>query len=510
MPNHTWKALQNGSDIRGVALAGIDGEPVNLTEDVARAVGEAFALWLAARRAVKPSGLRISVGHDSRLSAGALERALTAGIARQGAEACLFGLSSTPGMFMSTVMQGWAFDGAVMITASHLPWNRNGFKFFTSEGGLEKADITAILDLAENAPHPECGAPGKVTAADFMSVYAAGLVDTIRKGAADPVRPNEPLRGLHIIVDAGNGAGGFFVDKVLKPLGADTAGSQFLEPDGAFPNHVPNPENEQAMEAITRAVVENEADLGIIFDTDVDRAGAVDKNGKEINRNRLIALLAAIVLEDHPGTAIVTDSITSDELAAFIEARGGVHHRFKRGYRNVINEAMRLNSEGHDAQLAIETSGHGALKENYFLDDGAYLIARILIKAAQLHGEGKSIDSMLEALQEPLEAFEIRLKVTADDFRSAGEAALAAVHARAVSNPAWTMAPRNYEGIRVQFAKGAGDGWFLIRLSLHDPILPVNVEAREAGGSKAIMHELWSALKDVEGLDLAPLERFLA
>jgi len=509
MPSDAWKVLQNGSDIRGVALPGVVDEPVDLTEPVARAIGQAFTLWLARRKAKSPSELRISVGHDSRLSADALQDALSEGIVRQGAQVCLFGLASTPGMFMSTVTDGWRFDGAVMITASHLPFNRNGFKFFVAEGGLEKVDITAILDLAEDPPHGVPCAPGKVSSADFMSVYAEGLVEAIRKGAADREHPGQPLKGLKIIVDAGNGAGGFFVDKVLAPLGADTAGSQFLEPDGTFPNHAPNPENADAMDAIVRAVVTTGADLGIIFDTDVDRAGAVDKSGKEINRNRLIALLAAILLEEHSGTTIVTDSITSDELAAFIESLGGIHHRFKRGYRNVINEAIRLNSEGIDAQLAMETSGHGALKENYFLDDGAYLMAKILIKVAQLHRAGRSIDSLLETLSEPLEAHEIRLKVNARDFRPIGEAVLAAVRTRAESDPGWIVAPRNHEGIRVTFPKGAGDGWFLIRLSLHDPILPVNVESRESGGCRAMMEELWSVVKDFRELDLGPMERFL-
>ena len=131
------------------------------------------------------------------------------------------------------------------------------------------------------------------------------------------------------------------------------------------------------------AVQESKADLGIIFDTDVDRAGAVLSDGTELNRNRIIAMMAAILLREHPGTTIVTDSITSTGLAAFIRKHGGVHHRFKRGYRNVINESMRLNREGHDSQLAMETSGHGALKENYFLDDGAYLVTRLLIELAR-------------------------------------------------------------------------------------------------------------------------------
>jgi phosphomannomutase len=145
------------------------------------------------------------------------------------------------------------------------------------------------------------------------------------RASTTPPTTDQPLQGLHIVVDAGNGAGGFFVDQVLKPLGADTSGSQFLDPDGTFPNHIPNPENAEAMAAIRQAVLDHQADFGIIFDTDVDRAAAVDAAGNELNRNRLIALMAAIVLREHPGSTIVTDSITSDGLTQFIteESAGG-------------------------------------------------------------------------------------------------------------------------------------------------------------------------------------------
>uniref|UniRef100_A0ACD6ARG0 Uncharacterized protein n=1 Tax=Avena sativa TaxID=4498 RepID=A0ACD6ARG0_AVESA len=145
-------------------------------------------------------------------------------------------------------------------------------------------------------------------------------------------------------------------DKVLKPLGAVTSGSQFLEPDGLFPNHIPNPEDKAAMEAITQAVLNKNADLGIIFDTDVDRSAAVDSSGRELNRNRLIALMSAIVLEEHPGTTVVTDSVTSDGLTTFIEKKlGGKHHRFKRGYKNVIDEAIRLVKDSRPDKIS---SGH--------------------------------------------------------------------------------------------------------------------------------------------------------
>ena len=129
---------------------------------------------------------------------------------------------------------------------------------------------------------------------DLLSTYAADLQEKIRKGIASAENPEKPLTGRHIIVDAGNGAGGFFVERVLQPLGANTSGSQFLDPDGTFPNHVPNPDNKAAMKSIQDAVIANKADLGIIFDTDVDRSAIVDSDGKAFNRNNLIAFLAHV------------------------------------------------------------------------------------------------------------------------------------------------------------------------------------------------------------------------
>lgn len=314
---------------------------------------------------------------------------------------------------------------------------------------------------------------------DFMSVYSQQLVDNIRKNV-NAQEYEKPLKGFKIIVDAGNGAGGFFVDKVLKPLGADTEGSQFLEPDGRFPNHIPNPENKEAMASIREATIRSKADLGIIFDTDVDRAAVVDPSGLEINRDRLIALIAAIILEEHPSSTIVTDSVTSNGLAHFISSLGGKHHRFKRGYKNVIDEGIRLNNEGVECHLSIETSGHGAVKENRFLDDGAYLVVKILIKMAQL--KPKSISSLIETLQEPKEDVEVRLKITNPDFKPVGEQIIAALREHCESVPGWSVVPNNYEGVRIAADKESGDGWLLLRLSLHDPVLPLNLQSDSVGG----------------------------
>ncbi|MBR5730983.1 MAG: phosphomannomutase/phosphoglucomutase, partial [Firmicutes bacterium] len=408
-----YRSLQNGSDIRGVAMEVPGGKPVDLTDDAVRDLAAGFAKWLRVKYPEKDSqSFSVAVGRDSRLTGEHLQDVFCDAMASRGFSVLDCGMATTPAMFMATVSDEIEPEGAVMITASHLPSERNGLKFFTREGGLDKKDITEIIRLAgaevpitaEDAEE-RGGCSGSIYEYYLMDYYAIHLKRIICKGlgcgpSIDPKTGREafgkPLAGLHIAVDAGNGAGGFYVTEVLEPLGADCTGSQFLEPDGTFPNHIPNPENKAAMESICAAVKTNGADLGIIFDTDVDRSAAVDEHGREIGRNRIVALAAVLASEGHPGTTIVTDSITSTQLGAFLTKELGLKHlRFKRGYKNVINKGLELNAAGEDCQLAIETSGHAAMKENYFLDDGAYLATRIVIKAAQLKKQGLGISSLL-------------------------------------------------------------------------------------------------------------------
>ncbi len=506
-----WRKLQNGTDIRGVALEGVEGENVNLTEEVVEKIGEAFTTWLSNKKNKQGKELKVAVGMDSRLSGPTLKSVLIKGICSGGASVFDCALASTPAMFMTTVVEGYKYDGAIMITASHLPFNRNGLKFFTEDGGLEKVDIKEILRIAEENEIKLSDEKGSVEEIDFISVYSQIFVDKIREEVNSKEDMDKPFKGLKIIVDAGNGAGGFFAEKVLQPLGADTDGSQFLDPDGNFPNHIPNPEVKEAMESIQEAVKKNKADLGIIFDTDVDRAAVVDNDGKAINRNRLIALISAIVLEKHPNSTIVTDSVTSNGLKEFIEGNlKGVHHRFKRGYKNVINESIRLNKEGVESHLAIETSGHGALKENYFLDDGAYLTAKILIKMAKMKlEENKNIKLLIEDLKEPVESQEFRVKIKKKEFGEYGAKVLEDLKTYSVSNKGWSIAPKNYEGVRVDLDSNNGDGWFLVRMSLHDPVLPINIESASEEGVSIAAEKLYAFLKKYEFLNLNSFENYL-
>ncbi len=495
-----YLALKNGSDVRGVAL-GCCGLPVTLTAQAVKDIAAAFAVWVGNR--TQKERPVIAVGHDSRLSAEALTQCVTDGIAERGGKIVLTGLSSTPSMY--AFLKTRRADASVMVTASHLPKDRNGLKFFLPEGGLEGTEVEEVLRLAARLSPAE-SFPREVSEHPFLAEYAAGLVELVRKATGE----QRPLEGMRVIVDAGNGAGGFYVQEVLSPLGADTEGSQFLDPDGNFPNHIPNPENAAAMRSVCEAVVRSHADFGIIFDTDVDRAGAVSARGEEINRNRLIALVSAILLGERKGAYIVTDSVTSDGLTSFIEERGGVHHRFKRGYKNVINEAKRLNAEGKYAPLAIETSGHAALSENDFLDDGAYLVTRLLIALAREKRAGRSLTSLIDGLPEALEAEEVRLEFAPGcDFKTLGEQVIGDFRRFAQETPHLRLASENYEGARVNFGKECGDGWLLVRMSLHEPILPVNAESNSRGGVRRMLGTLLGFLRQYPFLQLEKLEKII-
>ena len=499
-----YQSLKSGTDIRGDAL----GEKAVLTNEVALCIGGAFITWLSERTGKHPGALTVAIGRDSRLTGPALLAACAEGMARTGAQVWDYGMCTTPAMYMSLLTEGFKADASIMVTASHHPYYRNGLKFFLPEGGVSATDISMILSIAANTapvdgPHPA------VQKRDFLPVYKQQLMDRMRRGLDTDVAC--PLLGLHVVVDAGNGAGGFY-EEMRREMGAWTEGSQFLEPDGHFPNHIPNPENEQAMAAISQAVVRVGADLGVIFDADCDRAAIVDAAGREINRNRLIALISAILLDKKPGSTIVTDSVTSSGLAQFITEWGGVHYRYKRGYRNVIDEAVRLNAAGIDCPLAIETSGHAALRENHFLDDGMYLVTVLIVEAMRLKQEGKELSSLLDGLREPVESVELRLNITAPDFREAGRTVIERVMDHASYETDWHIAPDNREGVRINFDldDGLQNGWFLLRLSVHDPVLPLNVESDVPGGVRTMLSKLLSVLDGIEDIDISPIRAYLS
>ena len=487
---------QNGSDIRGSVIA-TEKEEKTLSGDMAAFIAAGFQDFLAQKTGQKPEELRICIGHDSRITAEEIKQNVIAGMRDAKIYDC--GMVSTPSMFQATVLPECGFDGAVMITASHLPFNRNGLKMMTQEGALEHGEVTRVLEIAADYAvrfgKEDSGelisasvfrAPGKKAEPfDLISVYASHMCELIRR-EINAKEYDRPLQGLHIVVDAGNGAAGFFAKQILEPLGADTKGSVFLDPDGMFPNHIPNPENAKAIEAICTATVQAGADLGVIFDCHGDRGAVVFSDGTEVNRNTLIALLSAILSKDHPGTTVVTDSVTSDELAEFLDKIGMKHFRYRRGYKNVIDKGIELNRAGEPCELAIETSGHGAFRENHFSDDGAYIAVKIIITMAQLRKEGKRIEDLIADLRQPAEAAEERYRILEKDFRTYGQKLLDAFRGYVCAQEHCSIVEPNYEGVRVAYDDGVNRGWYLMRMSLHDPVIPVNIESSNPGGAGVI------------------------
>ncbi|MCA9766300.1 MAG: phosphomannomutase/phosphoglucomutase [Carnobacterium sp.] len=506
LPEFHLADLQNGSDIRGIAIQTKNNE-LTLTNDRIEKISYGLMAWLKEYKKLTNSltTIKVAIGYDSRLSAKRIQEVIIKTLINLGVDIIDVGLATTPAMFMSTQYQEFDCDAAIMITASHLPYQYNGLKFFTKDGGAEHEDIEFILANTDVKKQPYPKDKGEVKKADLLKVYAADLRSKIKKEIDDVENHEKPLAGRHIIVDAGNGAGGFFAKEVLEKLGANITGSQFLDPDGTFPNHIPNPDNKEAMASIKKAVLENKADLGIIFDTDVDRSALVDHKGVTLNRNNLIAVISAIVIAENPGTTIVTNSATSEHLKTFIEEQGGHQNRYLTGYRNVINQALKLNKEGIHTSLAIETSGHAALKENYFLDDGAYLVAKILMADARLRKENKKIGSLIETLKQPIETDEVRFKILTKPIRENGLDTMGKFREFIEQVPDLVIEPNNLEGIRVNTKDIYGSGWLLLRMSLHEPLLVLTFESDQTGTIKQLRQKLKEFFISQECLDSSDL-----
>lgn len=491
--------LKSGTDIRGTAFS-TDGKPIDLTAERLQSITWAFANHLE-QKISKYEDIKIAIGYDSRITSINIKMLIANTLLAMGYKVYDCGLSSTPSMFMSIINHD--MDAAIEITASHLPMEMNGLKFFTREGGFSGDDIKAILTRASTKKWVNDVLHARAEKLDNMATYCESLREMIKKGV-NATDYDHPLKDLKIVVDPSNGVGGFYICDVLEPLGADTSGSFAVSPNGHFPTHQPNPENIAAMNSISEATKNANADLGIIFDTDCDRSACVGKGGVEINRNKLVALASYIALRDNPAGIIVTDSVTSDGLTEFIENDlGGIHRRFKRGYKNVIDEAKRLTfEEGSDAPLAIETSGHAAFKSNYYLDDGAYLATRIVILVASLRKEGKTLDDILNKLRMPAEEREIRIKINAEKFSQYGNMVLEEFKLFADDAKGIERVKLNFEGVKVNFDKKKGDGWLLLRLSLHEPLLVVNSESDSLGGTEKMLEALKEFLGKFSELDL--------
>ena len=456
------------------------------------------------------------------------------------------GIATTPSIF--EFCRSSLCDGGIMVTASHLPSDRNGMKFFTAKGGFTKENVQTLIagtkqcaqrwyDMSLIPPSSGSQAVFASEWVDFMPSYESGLKSALMKEVHgsdksssnnnnDNDQPeNTLLQGLKICLNSGNGSGGFF-HNVLKDLGADVTSSIHINPDGNFPAGIPNPEKFEMVQETIHACEESNADFGIMLDTDADRSGFVmprylnedgSRSGYEaLTGNRLIALLGVIFARQSPGCAIVTDSVTSIGLAKFLKDLGLVHIRYIRGYANVIGKAKTLTENGTvNAEVAIETSGHCALQENGYLDDGTYTAVKIIGLLARERSSNPSISllDLISNLQELPVVKEIRMNSLDGSLESAQrifDFVALEIENQCSQNDDWTIDTENQEGIRV--ITGNDGGYFMVRKSLHDPLLSVQIEATSPdAGNSLVVNPLLSILQNEEictSLDFSKLEPF--
>jgi phosphomannomutase/phosphoglucomutase len=433
-------------DIRGVV-----GD--DLTEEVARALGGAYAALLRERGVTG----EVAVGRDNRPSGDTLRDALVQGLTDAGTSVVDIGVVPTPLLYWSLHHLGVV--GGIQITGSHNPPEYNGFKLCLGTESLHGHDIQHLLELIRAGAAPS--GKGTVRAETVIDRYVADVAQ----------RVGTLSRPMHIVYDCGNGAGSLVAPQLMRAIGVQGRGL-FCESDGTFPHHHPDPTVPANLEDLIEAVKREGAELGVAFDGDADRIGLVDGEGRIIWGDHILILYARDVLQrTGTGQPIIFDVKCSQALPHEIEKAGGTPVMWKTGH-SLIKDKMKELS----APLAGEMSGHMFFREGFYgHDDALYGAARLLRIVAD---SGRTVGELLADVPEFVSTPEIRVDC-ADDRKFD-------VVARAVDHFRRTHEVSDVDGVRVLY----GDGWGLIRASNTQPILVLRFEARSAARLEEIRAEL--------------------
>lgn len=436
-------------DIRGIA----DRE---LTDDVVRAVGRAFAERMRER-----GKRRLAVGRDVRLSSPRIAAALIEGLRDQGASVLDVGQVPTPALYFAILH--FRADGGVMVTGSHNPIEYNGLKISEGVSSLHGPEIQELAGRAERAG--VLADRGTVEPAPVDEAYLADLAPRIRLA-----------RKLRVVCDPGNGAASIPGPTFLRAIGCEVE-AIFAEPDGRFPNHLPDPTVPEFMKALQARVLATGADIGIGFDGDADRVGAVDEKGRLLFGDQVLALYAADVLSRRPGSPILFEVKCSQGLVEWIEQKGGRPIMWKAGH-SLIKAKMRETG----APLGGEMSGHMFFADEFpGYDDalyGAGRLLRIVAAAAQ------PLSALVDALPQSRYVATPELRLDCTDERKFAIVESVREHYRGRREVI------DVDGVRVQF----GDGWGLIRASNTQPVLVVRFEARSRERLREIASEVYDVL----------------
>jgi phosphomannomutase / phosphoglucomutase len=433
-------------DIRGVV-----GE--DLTIDAARAVGRAYAAYLAER---KIRGA-VAVGRDNRPSGDSLRDALVHGLTASGVDAVDIGVVPTPLLYWSLHHAGVV--GGIQITGSHNPPEFNGFKVCVGTGSLHGDGIQELYRLIQRGG--EARGEGTVRHQSLLDAYLDDII--ARTG---PLR-----RPIRVVYDCGNGVGALVAPELFRRLGVQGTGL-FCESDGTFPNHHPDPTVPKNLEPLIDAVRREGAELGIAFDGDADRIGIVDGTGEIVWGDRLLILYARDVLQrTGRGQTIIFDVKCSQALPDAIRAAGGEPIMWKTGHSLIKDKMKELH-----APLAGEMSGHMFFAEGFYgHDDALYGAARVL---RIISDAGRTVRELLADVPAYVSTPELRVDCP--------DALKFALVDRAVAHFRASHEVIDVDGARVLF----GDGWGLIRASNTQPIVVMRFEARSPERLGAIRGEM--------------------
>jgi len=408
------------------------------------------------------------VGRDVRPSSDAFFEALSEGLTKGGVSVVDVGIVPTPVFYFAA--KRWGFAGGVMITASHNPSEFNGFKVLRGEGTIYGQDILELRDVAESDLAEPGG--GHITRRDARAEY----VDYVAKG----IRLARPVV---FAADGGNGTAGIVSRDLFAKLGVKPL-ELFMEPDGTFPNHHPDPTVPANLTALKGAVLARKLELGVAFDGDSDRIGVIDDSGEILWGDRLLALFAREVLREHPGSTVIFEVKCSESLIEDIVRHGGKPLMWKAGH-SLIKQKMRETG----ALLAGEMSGHIFFADRYFgYDDALYAACRLL----EIVSRGST---PLSALLADLTRYETTPEIRIDcaDERKFDVVREVRDHFR-----------KNHEVIDVDGARVKFEGgWGLIRASNTQPALVLRFEALTKEGLEAIKRDVAGVLErsvDVSGL----------
>jgi len=435
-------------DIRGAADA-------ELLDDDVQVLGQAFGTYLQ-----RHAGRRITLGRDTRLSSPRLRDALIRGLKASGCQVTDIGVVPTPVLYYSVFHL--KAEGGVMITGSHNPPEFNGFKVVSGASTIHGEAIQEIRRLVETGDLVR--GPGSEEAADMVTPYVAEVASQFHF-----------LRRIRVVVDAGNGTGGPAMGRILEKLNVDATG-MFFDMDGRFPNHHPDPTVPRNLDALIAKVRETGADLGIAFDGDADRIGAVDDRGTVIYGDQLMIFYGREILTRKPGATFIGEVKCSQVMYDDLAAHGGHPIMWKTGH-SLIKAKMK---ETH-AELAGEMSGHMFFADRYYgFDDALYAACRLIEIVAQA---GRPLSSLLADLPQTVTTPEIRFDCP-DELKFA-------VVGRAAAELRARHQTVDVDGVRVLFPQG----WGLVRASNTQPVLVMRFEAATAALLRAYQAEVESVVE---------------